>query len=303
MKPFLLFVFSISFFCQVQSQNYIPLLQDDKIWEFTDWTVIELGHGNYDAAVGHYHIWIEPIYDTLVNGEIWRKFNFRQLYQGNSYSTPYLSENNHTEQITLHDLEHDTSYILYDFSLQLGDTFRTHWFYPDSTGNHITNEFIVSRRSEVNIGGLNRTSLALSYIKPNGSFFLCDSLHWLEGIGALNGDIYNSDRSGCYWGGTGLYCYRDDYNLLPIYGGPCSNVSVEEIEDNNAVKIFPNPSKGILTIEDLEKPSNYQLLSFHGQVIVSGKIYPQENLQFSHLPKGIYLFVLENSKPQKLILE
>ena len=80
------------------------------------------------------------------------------------------------------------------------------------------------------------------------------------------------------------YTYSDC--LYVFYG------SVEELEEQNRISIYPNPSTGQFTIESEEGKliENIQIHSTDGRLI-----YTHENLKKSkaemhleHLPKGIY---------------
>jgi len=79
-----------------------------------------------------------------------------------------------------------------------------------------------------------------------------------------------------------------------------SNLSTGETEKENGLKIYPNPSKGIFTIESDSKTNiSYSLYAMDGKLVhpkkeVSrngGKIV--ENVNVSDLPSGVYIIQVD----------
>lgn len=91
-----------------------------------------------------------------------------------------------------------------------------------------------------------------------------------------------------------------------------SNLSVDDVNGADALTIYPNPSKGIFTIELDSKANNisYTVYNMEGKLVAqnsvshtSGKFSQQINL--SHLPSGVYLIQVNNGSEKiskKLII-
>ncbi len=74
-----------------------------------------------------------------------------------------------------------------------------------------------------------------------------------------------------------------------------STLSVNEFE-NNEVKIYPNPSNGIISFYNIEREMNVKIYDFLGRIIKNSTIDTDKNtLDLSKQSKGVYILVLSNS--------
>lgn len=86
------------------------------------------------------------------------------------------------------------------------------------------------------------------------------------------------------------------------------NDDVLDVNADQALSIFPNPTKGILNIEWLgEKNANAQLYSTTGHEVWSGTLLSGQinHLNLSHLSSGVYILAIQNKDTfiwQKVIL-
>src|SRR5690606_4843247 len=91
-----------------------------------------------------------------------------------------------------------------------------------------------------------------------------------------------------------------------------STLEVDDLNDNNSFAVYPNPSKGVFTIQFMAKSNefSYSVYSMDGKQIVNksvkniqGKVNQQ--LDLSHLPSGTYLLQINNGSEKiskKLII-
>lgn len=91
-----------------------------------------------------------------------------------------------------------------------------------------------------------------------------------------------------------------------------STLAVDDLNDNNSFAVYPNPSKGVFTIQFMAKSNefSYSVYSMDGKQIVNksvkniqGKVNQQ--LDLSHLPSGTYLLQINNGSEKiskKLII-
>jgi hypothetical protein len=96
-----------------------------------------------------------------------------------------------------------------------------------------------------------------------------------------------------------------------LFGGALTSfylfVSVDETAEKTPIKIFPNPSEGIFTLnvnEDFEQASLYVFDIYGKMVITLGKLAPSTQLDLSNCASGIYFVKLikgTSCKTEKII--
>lgn len=89
-----------------------------------------------------------------------------------------------------------------------------------------------------------------------------------------------------------------------------TNVGIKENDFNRQIIVYPNPSKGQLTIKQIDKSSFADIITIYnptGQIVLSKKIESSTEKLDTHLSKGVYFYILSNSTGQifkdKLIIE
>ena len=97
-----------------------------------------------------------------------------------------------------------------------------------------------------------------------------DSLHG-------NYSVLARSSNGCVLQSNQIFCFN--------------NTSVEE-ENGNKLKIFPNPVKDQLFIKTEERLTHYSIFSILGEMVLSGTIRGNENLDVSGLDGGLYVIRL-----------
>jgi hypothetical protein len=78
----------------------------------------------------------------------------------------------------------------------------------------------------------------------------------------------------------------------PILEKQNENNSKEHIFENSGISIFPNPSKGVITISPVNSflPMNFDIVNFNSVIVFKGLIDSNmQQVDLSLLPKGIYL--------------
>jgi hypothetical protein len=89
-----------------------------------------------------------------------------------------------------------------------------------------------------------------------------------------------------------------------------TDVGIKESSLNGQIIVYPNPSKGQLTIKQIAKSNFVDFITIYnttGQIVLSRKIESSTEKLDTHLSKGVYFYILSNSAGQifkdKLIIE
>ncbi len=81
---------------------------------------------------------------------------------------------------------------------------------------------------------------------------------------------------------------------------------IEDSQKENEFTIFPNPTKGEITISNIENVAEVSILDIKGSQIWNGKVTTNEALDLSHLEAGIYICQINEDgklRKEKLVIE
>jgi len=185
-------------------------------------------------------------------------------------------------------------YVLYDYSLKVGDYFEM-INYDDRSWIPIdTVVFEVLKVDSINIKGQYRKQLHLGGGKGN-------SQYWIEGIGSTISPIYQACLTE-FEQGFDLNCYREKGKN--IYGYYCEPDYVRTIE--NPIKANYNAYEKTLQLKvDGCLPVTVDIFDSMGRLVCSSSESPQSQLDLSFLSKGCFIIHLlcgKNSYSQKIII-
>ena len=96
-----------------------------------------------------------------------------------------------------------------------------------------------------------------------------------------------------------------DYRNTPNPRNPLENGSLSISDFNNSeFKVYPNPSNGILTINPLNpsEEREVKIVNLLGKVVANYSVREKQELNLSHLTKGIYFLHIENEISKKIVL-
>lgn len=91
-----------------------------------------------------------------------------------------------------------------------------------------------------------------------------------------------------------------------IYQAQDIQVSIKDEFNKNPVKIYPNPSNGIIWIQPLKQKTNYSILDLAGRLVQFGEISPSQlvgKISIAILPKGIYMLKIGDQYEKRIIKE
>ena len=189
--------------------------------------------------------------------------------------------------------------VLGDFNLNLGDTFRV--------SGEGSAAYTVDTVNTQKIGGMARKRMYLKALpsNPNGDFVI------IKGVTELPLWPYHGFRSVSGIKNLDFICA--DGFAVKINNGPFYRSDVQELDRDSAcnlyhrmlvvqsleseLKVFPNPTNGILHITPNFKYSSMSLYDLMGKQVLHIPSFLEDELtiDLSHLPKGVYRLVMINT--------
>jgi len=253
------------------AQSYFPFINESKIWRYVQ-TICLTGPN----SCTHY---VETGFfkgDTLIDNYKYHAF-YKKLEQPSLLGgriAYYFREDTITRQVYLYDPTFDKKALLYDFSLNKGDSFNIYIL-----------DDIYKKKTVINV------DTVITYDKKLKRILFNDSTTWIEGIGCVTSTIIPS--------GGELICMKQNDSVLyknekyencdTIFNDDTS-ISIEQ-QNMNSVSVFPNPIEKSSVIEigkisdENFKIEIYDCVGLLRKVDSFRKKYPIGSL---NLIKGIY---------------
>lgn len=234
--------------------------------------------------------------DTLVNGLNYKKIVTRKGY----YDGGLLRENTDSGKVWYRDIQcvdaNDTlEKLVFDFSLKVGDTFKTMLHNLYSYTNHGE---IVDSIDE--IGGLKYI-----YFKATDNGFGDEPITFIEGIGSNLGVILKA-CSGSYMRSRYLLCsYKNGQKTTyenKFYNGVCwmFNDITEDINANSKVriKLYPQPVSALLNVEVQGDfyVNRLEIINQIGQIVYKVSDNSIHQIDVSAIPSGYYFLRISADK-------
>ena len=231
--------------------------------------------------------------DSTVKGKVYKKFTAEPYCQWNYEKITLLREDTIAKKV--YKLLYDTTEtILYDFNLQPGDSvviypFPTQQYilYLDSITNNI-------QFPEVTIP----ENARVFYFRYDGAAY---QPIWIEGVGSLAGPLASEYPWGhgalgevllCHYNENGIKDYNDPIWQVSDCEGEVFYRNIEQIDDNNYLILFPNPSNNSIGIKNNfnTKMSALRVIDCLGRTkLIKVDMYTSFlDLDISRLPKGTY---------------
>lgn len=192
--------------------------------------------------------------------------------------------------------------LLYDYSLNIGDTFACSY--------DLSMKVISIDTLDILINGQRCRKWSFAYYWEGDTtnlFTMSDGVEWIEGLGSTKGLLFYDVAStliagGGYMNGR-LRCYEYEEDLIyhKESSDDCENhlLGIGTV-DKESLLLYPNPAKESITLEAMEDIFIYNSL---GQVV---RHIPnpkgETTIKISELPKGIY-YLKSGDRQQKLIKE
>ena len=293
MKRIIIIVLVLLFVQLLHSQDYTPFADSNAVWKAAEYPyppgpmIWYAFHWDY-VLIG----------DTLIDDLLYKKmgridYNVQcsQLFTGPYYYTAIRDD---MVVRKVYQRVSDEDYLLYDFSLGIGDTVNT----------IISQGYIVGNIDSILIGDTYRKRFI--YTKETWV-----DIEVIEGIGAYTGLFEPAEVfEHIHW----LRCYSEDSMALyvnPMVGqcdleiDTCLPVNIAEFKQLNSITVYPNPFTTSTTIEyELNAISNIQFTVYNmmGEVVYRTEeiMLPQgrHTVTWSpgHLLAGLYYAVLRSKE-------
>ena len=263
------------------SQDYIPLLQEDNAWS-VDVLWSDFG-GN---------LWIETQQITISGTATFNNKTY-QIINNNDGASCYLREEN--KKIYFYSELNDNEFILYDFDLQLGDSFSlpTQEIFTCTYGEgyYQLENAEVTNITTVFVAGENRKMIEFNYYAP-----LFGQEFWIEGIGSLRGIEPGGNFESDGLGGTNLVCFSKNGETTFFNDATsCDNttLSINNHELLKNILVYPNPiNKTSLLQLPLEAEIDQLVIyDIYGRMINDETITREYyTLKAMNYPSGLYLY-------------
>jgi hypothetical protein len=294
-KTLLAIIFFITF-CQTgSSQKVFPSFSDS-----AKWNVLECVYGiGYTCNTLTY----QYQYDTLFCGN-----NYSVIHMtGYDSKTAYIRSDSVRSYCRKNNNCNDKEYLLYDFSMNIGDTTFTSielWYnsYPSDT-----TAFVLNSVDTIVLNGFDRRVFHLLYNSPGTGTDINRPMDWIEGIGSTTHPFYSLAclQDGCEtsWrllclDSSGVQLYHD--STINTCDTSYSTIEINELTSTNHLSIYPNPFDNILTVSITNATiSEIEILNLVGERINIFKGNKKNNLridELNYLQAGIYLIKVHTNK-------
>jgi len=270
-KVFAILFFSLIYNCTGYSQSYFPFINESKIWRYVQ-TICLTGPN----SCTHY---VEAGYfkgDTLIDN-----YNYQAFYQKQEQPSMlagriayYFREDTITRQVFIFDPTFDKKALLYDFSLNKGDSFNI----------YIADD-IYKRKTVINVDTVFTIDKKLKRILFN------DSTTWIEGIGCVTNTIIPSEGDLICMKQNDSVLYKNEKyeNCDTIFNDDTSIRSIQP--SGTCVSVFPNPIEKYSVIELGEisdKNLKIEIYDCVGLLIKEDRYKDKYPIGALNLIKGIY---------------
>jgi len=280
MKKTIFLLILITVTMQNYAQEFAPV---GAIWHYTQRTI------NPDLTSFKT---IESISDTSINGIQCRKMIEVERYLD---TTNVIYHYMYSENDSVFFFAENDFHLLYDFGANTGDTIILDYF---STYDGTPLKMIIDSTGTIMVNNQERE---IQYIICGDGMVIEFGHHVIEGIGNTSFMFPTLDGS---LDGP-LRCYQDNNTDLflnpfhPNYGWnhqDCEEIitGIEEIKSTENVSVFPNPTKNIISIKNIDRETAYKIFNINGKIIIRGIISESNEINIKEFSKGIYFIELEN---------
>ncbi|MBS4012740.1 MAG: T9SS type A sorting domain-containing protein [Bacteroidetes bacterium] len=301
MKKIKLIFFLLISYITVNGQELLPMLEENTVW-----SIMHEKH----TLIG----------DTIINELTYKKLYFHNyLEEFTPDSLVYIAamrEDEMNEKVYFIWKGHDDEYLLYDFTLEVGNEFIviSPMFYlagPEFHDDWGDRKVVVCEIFYQNIADIERKTIKVATHDSHNCSEECWSEYWIEGIGSDRGLIYAGacsdnmiDKAYAL-----LLCVHKNNSLLYQQEHPClgevDNCYIVPIEGNIEeasqkkfnIKAIPSIFKDSFIIQSdtpIEKITIYNIMGKTVFKFHTKELFTQKTIPSSHWEKGLYIVKAES---------
>jgi hypothetical protein len=271
----------------LSAQNYVPIPEKNMAW--FNYTGCGEDYWNItgDTLIGGFNYSKVSLYHVEYNVAP-MPFNYCTPLAGITTSTSYAGafrNDSIQKKVYIVPKNSSTEQVLYDFSLQPGDTLK------DTYLSSLHGSAILERIDSISLGGIQRARYTFSHCGFDASqASVGDSLRLIEGIGS--NQSFLSPYELCGYNGNIFYTLECvTYNGQAIYpsGSNCTVLTqLKETELSASINIYPNPSlQDEVSILSNGELKTIEILDIRGKSLRRETIYKDK--QVIRIPEnGIY---------------
>lgn len=284
MKKYIILIFGLFTTLWSYSQTYYPFPDSNAIW-----------NSKYGGYYGTPIVRFGLYGDTVINNQVYKK-----VYQIVDDSTLNLVNmtyyaairENASKQIFAKMTDYDDEILIYDFSLNIGDTIIS-----NSPSGYLNDLCIIADIDSIELE--NNQFRKRFKINDYGQDY------WIEGIGSIGG-LFNPIMDYIIGSYCDLTCFKYNDTALYINNPDCNKCFcslltpvLEKEENHNSINVYPNPAKTNININfELKNGlATIRLINSNGNLIESRmtKKFPIR-INIKDIPYGIYLIQLSTDK-------
>ena len=274
------------------AQPYLPMLEEDHVWN-SDFYVDPFGGGQTGIVSSENYVAGE----TVINNQ-----SYKSVYIDGELGSCLVREENGI--VYRYDTDTSQEYIMYDFTLEVGDTFE----FPDVMYNSFCGylefyngplDMMVTERTTEFIAGQDRVVITFDYISERNI-----QCQWIEGIGSTLGFDPVGDVIDI--GSHYLVCFTENGTTYFFNNASACDNTTLSVSDNlkHQIVLAPNP---VENISILQLPSELnidtvRIFDITGRVI-SEEIITKDYMTINAMDHaaGIYFYqALRNNSVIKL---
>jgi hypothetical protein len=213
---------------------------------------------------------------------------YSSIYEGTSYAGSFRNDSIN-RRVYFMPVDSSNEKLLYDFSLQVGDTVGDWW---NSDYNPMMYTIIIEAEDSVLINGAYRRRLKLTETANDPGYLI-------EGIGSTYGLL----NPLTYFENFGsLECFNvNGQTLYPDAASACLLIDkITEQSPSSLFNIHPNPVKELLYISasEIALGYHYEITDYTGKITQTGNLNltegTEQTINITNLPAGFYFLSVTN---------